>query len=98
MANRFLKRDQVDVDLDSIWSFIATDSVNAANRQIDRIGAVFEMLVENPLAGRARPDLAPNLRSFPVGRYVVFYAPLPDGVEIVRVMHGHQDLDADDIA
>jgi toxin ParE1/3/4 len=45
-----------------------------------------------------RYDLASNLRSFPVGSYVVFYIPLPDGVEIVRVMHGHQDIDADDVA
>ena len=98
MANRFRRRKQVDVDLDAIWSYIAADGVNAANRQIDRIGEVFEMLVENPLAGRARLDLASDLRSFPVGSYVVFYVPLPDGVEIVRVMHGHRDIDADDMA
>lgn len=54
MVNRFRKRKQVDVDLDSIWSFIASDNVNAALRQIDRIGEVFEMLVQNPLAGRER--------------------------------------------
>ena len=56
------------------------------------------MRVENPLAGRARLDLRPNLRSFPVGSYIVFYVPQPDGVEIVRGMHGHQDIDADDMA
>ena len=98
MANKFRKREQVDIDLDSIWSFVAADNVSAANKQIDRIGEVFEMRVENPLAGRARLDLLPNLRSFPVGSYIVFYVPQPDGVEIVRVMHGHQDIDADDMA
>ena len=79
MANRFRKREQVDIDLDSIWSFLAADNVSAANKQIDRIGEVFEMLVENPLAGRARLDLQPNLRSFPAGNYIVFYVPQPDG-------------------
>lgn len=24
----------------------------------------------------------PELRSFPVGRYVVFYLPMPDGIEL----------------
>ncbi|WP_008538835.1 type II toxin-antitoxin system RelE/ParE family toxin [Bradyrhizobium sp. CCGE-LA001] len=38
-----------------------------------------------------------GLRSFPVGNYVIFYIPLPDGVEIVRVMHGRLDIDADDM-
>jgi len=55
------------------------------------------MLVENPLAGRVRLDLGANPRSFPVGNYVIFYVPIPDGVEVVRVMHGRQDIDADDM-
>lgn len=63
-----------------------------------RIGSVFQMLMENPLAGRERPDIQKDLRSFPVGRYVVFYLPLADGIEVVRVMHGQQDIDADDMA
>ena len=56
------------------------------------------MLAETPLAGRARDDLAVNLRSFPVGRYIIFYTPVSDGVEVVRVMNSRQDIDADDVA
>ena len=72
--------------------------MTAANRLIERIGGVFEMLVQNPLAGRERPELRSDLRSFPVGNYIIFYRTLPDGVEIVRVMNGRQDIDADDMA
>ena len=97
MPNRFYKRRQVDLDLDSIWSFIAADSETAADRQIARIVEVFEMLMQNPRAGRERPELQKHLRSFPVGSYVVFYIPLPDGIEIVRVMNGRQDIGADDM-
>lgn len=49
------------------------------------------------MAGRARSDLAPSLRSFPVGSYLIFYVPLSDGIEVVRVMSGRQDIDADDM-
>ncbi len=97
MANKFRKLPQADLDLDSIWNFIAADDVQAAERQVDRIGKIFQMLVENPLAGRERPELRKDLRSFPVGSYVVFYVPLPDGVEVIRVMNGRQDIDADDM-
>ena len=55
------------------------------------------MLAQTPQAGRARGDLAPSLRSFPVGRYIIFYTPVSDGVEVVRVMNGRQDIDADDM-
>ncbi|WP_065751614.1 type II toxin-antitoxin system RelE/ParE family toxin [Bradyrhizobium paxllaeri] len=98
MPNRFRKLPQADLDLDSIWNFIAVDDVQAADRLMDRIGGVFQMLVENPLAGRERPELRRNLRSFPVGNYLIFYSPVSDGVEVIRVMNSRQDIDADDMA
>jgi toxin ParE1/3/4 len=97
MANRFRKRSQADGDLDAIWGYISADSIKAADNLINRIGGVFEMLVQNPLAGRERPELASGLRSFPVGNYVIFYVPVPDGIEVVRVMSGWQDVDAQDM-
>ncbi|MCK1744753.1 type II toxin-antitoxin system RelE/ParE family toxin [Bradyrhizobium sp. 139] len=97
MPNRFRKAPQADHDLDSIYDFIASDSVRAADKQIARISEIFEMLVQNPLAGRERWELRADLRSFPVGNYVIFYVPLPDGVEIVRVMHDRQDIASDDM-
>jgi toxin ParE1/3/4 len=42
--------------------------------------------------------LATNLRSFPVGSYVIFYVPQSDGVEVVRIMNGRQDIDANDMS
>lgn len=44
--------------------------------------------------GRSRPELGPEIRSFPVGRYVIFYLPLPKGIEVVRVLHGSRDVGA----
>jgi toxin ParE1/3/4 len=40
------------------------------------------MLVQNPLAGRERPDLGPNLRSFAVHNYIVFYISQSAGIEM----------------
>jgi len=36
---------------------------------------------------------AEGMRSFPVGRYVIFYLPLADGSDIVRVLHGARDIE-----
>jgi toxin ParE1/3/4 len=55
------------------------------------------MLAETPFAGRDRSELRAELRSFPVGNYLIFYVPTPDGVEVVRVMHGRQDMGSDDM-
>ena len=35
-----------------------------------------------------------DIRSMPVGRYVIFYLPLPSGIEIVRVLHGARDIES----
>jgi toxin ParE1/3/4 len=45
--------------------------------------------------GRPRPELAPDLRSFPFRRYVIYYVPLPDGVDVVRVLHSTRDVDGE---
>jgi toxin ParE1/3/4 len=55
------------------------------------------MLVQNPLAGRERAELAQGLRSFAVANYVIFYFSQSGGVEIVHVMSGRQDITADDM-
>jgi len=36
----------------------------------------------------------PNIRSFLVGNYVVFYRPIQDSIEVARVLHGARDIDA----
>jgi len=98
MANSQRKSPQAEIDITAIWNFIAADSVRAADAVIGRIEQTFDMLADAPFAGRSRDELRSNLRSFPVGNYIIFYVPLPDGVEVVRVMHGRQDIDADDIS
>jgi toxin ParE1/3/4 len=47
----------------------------------------------NPNIGRARPELRPDLRSFPYGGYLILYRAVADGVEIVRVVHAARNLD-----
>jgi toxin ParE1/3/4 len=97
MANEPRKSPQTEIDLTSIWDFIARDNVRAADSLLVRIEAAFDMLAANPFAGRARDDLAPTIRSFPVGNYIIFYLLLSDGIEVIRVLHGRQDIDSDDM-
>lgn len=45
-------------------------------------------------AGVARPDIAPEARMLVERPYAIFYRVLPDGVQIVRVLHGARHLQA----
>jgi toxin ParE1/3/4 len=55
------------------------------------------MLRDNPEAGRARPELAPGVRSFPVGNYVIFYRLTGGGVELLRALNGYRDIQPEDL-
>jgi len=84
--------DDAEEDLLEIWDYIAPRDLAAAEGVISEISAVFSMLAENPLAGRSRIEFRQELRSFPVGMYLVFYRVIEDGIVIVRVLHGARDL------
>ncbi|MCL4787280.1 MAG: type II toxin-antitoxin system RelE/ParE family toxin [Verrucomicrobia bacterium] len=79
-------------DLDEIWCYIAQDNPAAADKFIRVLVGRFPTLATMPDIERKRDELAPRLRSVPVGRYVVFYRPMERGVEIVRVLHGARDF------
>jgi toxin ParE1/3/4 len=50
-----------------------------------------------PVAAPPERLLAASLRSFPVGNYIVFYLPLPDGINVVRILNGYLDITAQDM-
>ena len=90
-----IKRPRAKSDLVEIWDYIAEDSEARADAFIERIDKKFCTLAQRPGMGRLRDELAVDLRSFPVGRYVIFYRPLFNGVNIVRVLHSARDLNTD---
>lgn len=89
---RVRKTALAESDLEEIWFYIALDNPEAADALLDRIEGQSDLLARNPRLGRARPELLEELRSFPIGSYVLFYRPMDHGIEILRVLHGAQDL------
>jgi toxin ParE1/3/4 len=84
-------------DLDAVWDYIAQDKPGAAANFLNKLRDHFLMLAQNPLLGESREELLPNLRSFPVGNYVIYYRPESTrnyAVEILRVLHGGRDVNA----
>ena len=52
-------------------------------------------LANFPNMGRKREELLTSLRSFPVDDYLIFYRQIEGGIEILRVVSGYRDLNAD---
>ena len=73
--------------------FIAADDPDSAISFYLRLEAAFQMLGDNPKAGRERPELNEGLRSFPLGSYLIFYRVWAGKLTITRVLHSARDLD-----
>lgn len=97
MARRIVRSPQARLDMIEIWQYIADDNEAAADRVLDRFESALRMLADNPHAGRARPELVAEIRSFPVGNYILFYRPMADGVDLVRVRSGYLDIQPEDM-
>ena len=91
MARAQLSR-LAEQDLLDIWSYIARDNPDAADRFVDLLTEKCAILAESPDMGRHREELAPRLRSFPVGRYVIFYRIAERGIEVARIVSAYRDI------
>lgn len=78
-------------DLDEIWYSIARENEASAARQLDRFYEAFARIARFPRMRRSRPEISPQLRSFVVDHFLIFYELAPPGVRIVRVWDGRQD-------
>ena len=61
--------------------YIAQDSLDHADRFLDRLQERFSALADFPKMGVCRDDIQAGLRSQPVGNDLIFYFPLVDGIE-----------------
>lgn len=82
-----------EADLVAIWDYIAEGSVQAATKFLTELAQKFNFLAENPLLGKGRFEFIVNLRSFPIQKYIIFYFPIQNGVEIYRVLHSSRSSD-----
>lgn len=91
---RIIRSPVAEEDLLEIWSHIANDKPSAADRFLDKLEQRIELLSRHPRIGEARPDLAARVRAYSVGNYVIFFRPIRDGIEVLRVLHGSRDISA----
>ena len=82
------------------WTFGRLSPLTARRRQIGfwiASKSVLGTLSDHPAMGRSRPELRYDVRSFPVGSYIIFYEVIPKGIDVIRILSGFMDIDADDM-
>lgn len=92
MANKFELTEPAREDLKGIWSFIAENNPDSANKLLREFTKKFQVIAANPKIGRTHDELILNIRSFPFKNYIIFYFPTEFGIEIYRVLHSARDI------
>jgi toxin ParE1/3/4 len=97
---RVQKRDAAKRDLIAQWVWYAENaSIDIADRFLEAAERTLALLSTQPESGSmfvaGKPELQ-SMRRFPVSdgfeTILLFYFPLEDGVDLVRVVHGSRDL------
>ena len=88
-----IQSPEAEADLIEIWEYIAQYNEEAADKLIDTINQKAILLANSPYMGQVRSELQPSIRSFPVEKYVLFYRPIENGIELVRIIHGARDIE-----
>lgn len=90
---KYVLGEAANLDLDEIWEYIAQDSIDAADRWIDKLFDAFESLARTPKMGHKREDLTDcPVLFWPVGAYLIVYLVQAHQVEIVAVTQGARDI------
>src|SRR5678815_3183354 len=80
-------------DIDELWTYIAEDNIEAADRVSSAILDACALLAEQPLIGHTREDLTPRPVLFwSSGRYLIVYRPETEPLRIVAIFHGSRDI------
>jgi toxin ParE1/3/4 len=94
MAHRLAPGAEVELDEIWFWTPKESGSIEIADRLIDSLTERFFMLGRHPHVGRPRDDdLRPDLRSFPVGRYVIIYRVESEDVVILHIIPAARDIE-----
>jgi toxin ParE1/3/4 len=98
MKPRITKHELAKTDLAEQAEYIRKDNPRAALRFLDAAEKTFEELASQPWLGGleecTKPELA-GLRCWRIRgfeKHLIFYLPVPDGIQIVRVLHGARDI------
>jgi toxin ParE1/3/4 len=87
---RVSRRQKFVEDVSEAHIFLVPRSRNAADRLLDDIERLAELLSRFPEVGKRRAQLGDGVRSFPLRRmgYIVFYRVEQDRVMLLRLLHG----------
>jgi toxin ParE1/3/4 len=96
---RIVKSPDAERDLEELGYDLAQHSLAASGRFLTAMERAMDLLAQMPELGSPCNFRRPALRGLRMWvprrfrRYVIYYRSLPDGIEVIRILHGSQDAE-----
>ena len=88
---RIEKTSRAESDAIDIWLYISKDSDVAVSHMLHQIEDRLRSLANMPLSAEDVSYIAPNIRRSSVGSYVIYYRPMDNGIQVLRILHGARE-------
>ncbi|MFM2063872.1 MAG: hypothetical protein RLZZ507_3543 [Cyanobacteriota bacterium] len=92
--NQYIIAPSASRDLDEIADYFFSCNIEAGERLFREFNSKCQKLVKFPYMGRSYDHLRPLVRGLPLDEYIIFYRIIDNGVKILRVVNGRQDLES----
>lgn len=92
--SRFSIAPSASQDLDRVAEYFLERNIDTGEKLFREFNQKCLNLVNFPYMGRSYDRIRPNLRGIPLDGYIIFYQVVDEGIEILRVVNGRQDLEA----
>jgi toxin ParE1/3/4 len=91
--SKYILTAQAKLDLREIKNYISRNDLTAARRFVEEFREQCQLIVKFPEMGRSYEQLAPGLRGFPIGNYIILYRQIQNGIEVNRLLSGYRDIE-----
>ncbi|MEE4203505.1 MAG: type II toxin-antitoxin system RelE/ParE family toxin [Halieaceae bacterium] len=92
---RILKQAQAELDLIDIWLHSSREwGDEQADQYLDDLDQAIQLLAEQPLMCRERPEFFPPVRIHHHAHHLIVYSAVTGGISVVRVLHESMNVDA----
>ena len=82
-----------EADIDEIFDFLLNEGQEYAKKILGEIASKLTLLEKNSYLGKPQDSTLLNLRSFPAKKYIIFYMPIENGIDVFRILHSSRDID-----
>ena len=90
----YVLTNEAHSDLEDIWRYTAESwSIEQADRYFNLIIDEINYICTNTTAGRLMDHVREGYRAAKVKSHLIFYRPMSDKVEIIRILHERMDIE-----